>query len=279
MEYADNVSYWIDCEREIKSIINSFSILFQNENKIRDGLFDEQMVGHLAYTHIKKFGLVMVDTFMSKYYSEIYGFNKIEIMKLLKSQLNDLISALEIYLSTIVGIANLKPIKELDEIHPRYVISFNYTDTYKIYGIDPSNVFHVHGKIDSQPNNMVLGFNDSDPENLDFIYFKKYFQRIQKLTGFLERKTILNKNEISGYCESPTVYFYGHSLDKTDEDIIIELIDLSRKVYIYTKDQEDYEQKVINLISLFEKEKATEMIQQKKIEFVPIKNNETIDPM
>ena len=76
--------------------------------------------------------------------------------------------------------------QQIKDIRPSYVISFNYTDTYKIYDINPKDVFHVHGSLDK--SNMVLGFDDDNPEELDFIYFKKYFQRIQKLTGYMDDK-------------------------------------------------------------------------------------------
>lgn len=68
----------------------------------------------------------------------------------------------------------------------------------------------------------------------------------------------------------PIVHFYGHSMDKTDGDIIEKLKSLARGFVIYTYDQEDYEQKVINLIDVFKKKEATKMIQTGFIKFVPI---------
>ena len=150
-------------------------------------------------------------------------------------------------------------------LNPRYVISFNYTYTYKKYGIRNEDVFHVHGRL--LKNNMVLGFNDEDPENLDFVYFKKYFQRIQKMTGYINEAKIIDHD--ADLYPNPIIHFYGHSMDKTDGDIIVKLRSLARKFVIYTYNQEDYEQKVINLIDVFGKKDATELIQTKFIEFVP----------
>lgn len=168
---------------------------------------------------------------------------------------------------------------QIDSINPQYVISFNYTDTYRIYGIKKEDVFHVHGSLIK--NNMVLGFNDDDPENLDFVYFKKYFQRIQKLTGYINNNKIkLKKDKIeltnpnSGELEQieididPIVHFYGHSMDKTDGDIIQKLHSLANGFVIYIYNQEDYEQKVINLIDVFGKEQAMQLIQERRIKFV-----------
>lgn len=163
---------------------------------------------------------------------------------------------------------SLKEIPQIKEIDPSYVISFNYTDTYKIYGIDLEDVFHVHGSLDK--NNMVLGFNDDDEKNLDFIYFKKYFQRIQKLTGYIDNDRFPYKDERGiTYGNVTTVHFYGHSMDNTDGDIIRKLKKLSDGFVIYKYNQEDFEQKVINLIDVFGKEEATKLIQNGFIKFEP----------
>lgn len=125
LEYAKIFS-WIDCEREIKSIINSFDTLFQEQ---KDRTFTNRSVGSLAHAHIKKFNLfdnVNSSSFNNTYFSYIYGFNKSEIIKFLKSQLDDLIKALEIYISCVVekDIENKEPIKHISEINPRYIVSF-----------------------------------------------------------------------------------------------------------------------------------------------------------
>lgn len=114
-----------------------------------------------------------------------------------------------------------------------------------------------------------MGFNDEKEENLDFIYFKKYFQRIQKLTGYLKTDRLCSVNEFgeTDYI-STIVHFYGHSLDKTDEDIIKRLQKMSGGFVIYTYNQVDYEQKVINLIDIFGKESAMQMIESGFFRFV-----------
>lgn len=116
-------------------------------------------------------------------------------------------------------------------------------------------------------DNMVLGFNDDAPENLDFVYFKKYFQRIQKLTGYIDNDKLWYNDR--GRVKYPVIHFYGHSMDKTDGDVIQKLRASSSGFVIYTYSQEDYEQKVINLIDVFGKEQAMEMIQNGFMKFVP----------
>ena len=204
----------------------------------------------------------------TRYYTDVFGLNKKEIIKLLKCQLDDVIQLLRIYLKFDVDESgDIAKKAQIDSINPQYVISFNYTDTYRIYGIKKEDVFHVHGSLIK--NNMVLGFDDDDTENLDFVYFKKYFQRIQKLTGYIDREKFLCEDALGQTITNQSIiHFYGHSMDKTDGDIIEKLFSMSKGFLIYTYNQEDYEQKVINLIDVFGKELAIQKIQEGFIKFV-----------
>ena len=115
------------------------------------------------------------------------------LLRDLKNEFLEFIEALEIYFYEFVEKASdVHPISQIREIEPDYIISFNYTHTEKYYGIN--NVHHIHGVIrddlDCGSNNMVLGVNEYD--NKDFIYFVKYFQRIQKHCG-VDYKYIINE--------------------------------------------------------------------------------------
>ena len=279
-KYTDTVTGWVDAEKLIKNVIDQFQDFFTNyKNYISDkGGFQTQKAD-AAYSIFRLFGLTkqinsttqLYECFTLDDYDKIYGLNKKAIAKKMKSELDDLIKALENYLILEVGMKQIdesKKIEQIAKINPDYVISFNYTDTYKIYGIDSEDVFHVHGSLDK--NNMVLGFNDDDEKNLDFIYFKKYFQRIQKLTGYIDNDRFSYKDEKGiTYGNATTVHFYGHSMDNTDGDIIRKLKKLSDGFVIYKYNQEDFEQKVINLIDVFGKEEATKLIQNGFIKFEP----------
>lgn len=231
--------------------------------------FDVSTVNQLCYC-LNSFSLEDPDAtsnkIYEKYYTKEFGLNKGEILKFLRNQLDDVIKLLRFYFQKYFQ-KNVKPISQAADITPSYVISFNYTNTYKIYGIKPEDVFHVHGNLEK--GNMVLGFNDDKPKNLDFVYFKKYFQRIQKRTGYMEESRFhLVENEYS-HTEIPVVtHFFGHSMDITDKDIIKKLNDLSSRFVIYYRDQEDFEKKVINLIKIFGKKGATKDIQNGKFEYV-----------
>lgn len=285
LNYTNKVPGWVDLEKLIREIIHYFEFFFANYIDFIDTrddvaldassldmsqsqmlrtincLFEFEPLFDRDDTKGFHYSLHM----NPEYYTSEFGLNKREILKFLKAQLDEVIDLLQRYLVYATeNLDKIDKIQQIADINPRYVISFNYTYTYKRYGIRDEDVLHVHGRL--LKNNMVLGFNDEDPENLDFVYFKKYFQRIQKLTGYIDERKM---GIYDSLYDNPIVHFYGHSMDKTDGDIIEKLKSLARGFVIYTYDQEDYEQKVINLIDVFGKEKATELIQTKFIEFVP----------
>lgn len=285
LDYTNEVPGWVDLEKLIKEVVDYFEIFFENCNEFinlrgrieLDAMNDNMTIQKVRVIEcICKFKLFDIENSMGNvlskhmdpiYYTNRYGLNKREVLRFLKKQLNEVIELLRRYLVYATeDLDKIDKIQQIADINPRYVISFNYTYTYKRYGIEDKDVFHVHGRL--LRSNMVLGFNDEDPENLDFVYFKKYFQRIQKMTGYINEAKLIDRNNVLS--PRPIVHFYGHSMDKTDGDIIEKLKSLARGFVIYTYDQEDYEQKVINLIDVFKKEEATKMIQTGFIKFVPI---------
>lgn len=287
LDYTNEIPGWVDLEKLIKKVVDYFEIFFENYNGFIDasgdvvwrsnGLDMSQSETMRTINCLYKFE-TLFDRDNSrgdyysmhmdpKYYTNAIGLNKREVLRFLKKQLNEVIELLQRYLVYATeDLDKIDKIQQIADINPRYVISFNYTYTYKRYGIEDKDVFHVHGRL--LRSNMVLGFNDEDPENLDFVYFKKYFQRIQKMTGYINEAKLIDRNNVLS--PRPIVHFYGHSMDKTDGDIIEKLKSLARGFVIYTYDQEDYEQKVINLIDVFKKKEATKMIQTGFIKFVPI---------
>ena len=128
-----------------------------------------------------------------------------------------------------------------------------------------------------------MGLNEQREQKLDFIYFVKYFQRIQKATGVEYKQFVENYlTTVYGgtYREEFELYIYGHSLDETDEDILKFVIgDIDKngnirfkpeKIIIFYYDPTDYEQKVINLIKLFGRNIVEENMEKKMFDFVKI---------
>lgn len=79
------------------------------------------------------------------------------------------------------------------------------------------------------------------------------------------------------------MYIYGHSLDETDKDVLKFVIGdfddrnqfqmKARKVIIYYYDQQDFELKVINLITLFGRDIVEKNMDDNKIIFIKIDSN------
>lgn len=111
--------------------------------------------------------------------------NKEFLLDTMKTELNDLIKCLEYYLlEFVLSIKVNLYSKQMAELQDVNLLNFNYTYTYaNVYGKSRLKQHHrIHG--DCIEENMVLGVPDEAFLNtLDYIYFQKYFQRIQKRTG------------------------------------------------------------------------------------------------
>ena len=270
---------WIDCELEIQNIVEVIDKLLSNDGST-DGIF--RKINESYFTQHEISALKIMDKFIfvdyiqkmfqiqPTYYSEFKRVDKEKFWRDMKVELNDLIFAFQYYLNYEVNKKDVtKRSPQLSNIEFDYVVNFNYTKTCGLYEkIKWENIFFIHGSASKEPNNMVLGIKDDECEKLDFVYFKKYFQRIQKLTGILNEEKFYSN--IKGVMDMATTYFFGHSLSSTDGDVIRKIRKLSKQMIIYHYNQEDYEQKVINLIDIFGKEQSVEMIQTGFIKFEKI---------
>ena len=202
-----------------------------------------------------------------------------------EEMLDSFIRCFEIYLSDYVN--NLPVNKKLsciEELNIDKVLSFNYTNTYhRVYCPDKNDeewCDYIHGKakIDNtiHGNNMVLGIDeylseDRKNRDLDFIAFKKYYQRIYKGTGSKYKNWIEEVRESRWQVEEESrgkysgqiplmafpevarhnLYIYGHSLDITDKDILRELIlNDNVKTTIFYPDKKDLGKKIANLVKV-----------------------------
>ena len=185
---------------------------------------------------------------------------------ILQRDLDELISYIDVYLSKYIP-SQLPKALSTDSQYPRFVykrhydyfLSFNYTNTYFDFAemmndgngiVVPTEDQFIHGCCSAMgaSQNIVLGIEDNDPSNLDTIYFKKYFQRIQKKTG---REVFDWFDEKISSSEPIVTDIFGHSLDTTDKDILMLIFEKSQYTNIYYYNQADYEQKIINLVRLY----------------------------
>lgn len=268
---------WIDFESEISEVIQALDYM----KKVQSG--DRQR--NVGRYHEKKeiieakvFNLLKRANLEEEVMEYVYNKN---FIKMLLNKLNELILALEIYLTEVVGRIEIKCISpDIKALSIDKVLSFNYTDTYKrVYASDGNEIIYdfIHGKTksdnDIKTNNMVLGIDEylnDDAENneVEFIEFKKYFQRIHKETGCKYKEWVkeIKKNEKSGARFEgkkiqDCIYIFGHSLDITDKDILKELI-LQNNVIttIFYHDKEAYGKQIANMVKVIGKDELIKRV-------------------
>lgn len=265
---------WIDFESEISHLIQSMDKdIHASENS-----FD-------LYDDIEIY-------FSSDFLENLQEVNGCETFKeirdLLEKDLNALIRALEIYLCEYVEKTEIqKKSPDIDGLENDFILSFNYTHTFsKLYDVssrskqevtDPFDYIHGEANISNaiDSNNMVLGIDEFLPDDrknkdIEFIAFKKFYQRIYKGTGckYKEWVDLIKKNEWElkekykkEYSDRVPfkqhgekrhcLYIFGHSLDVTDKDILRDLI-LNDNVYttIFYHDKDTMGQQIANLVKV-----------------------------
>lgn len=204
----------------------------------------------------------------------------------LYDDLQNLTEAFEIYLTIVVSKLSLNNvIDSIKEIKPDYVLNFNYTLTYeKLYNI--GEVCHIHGKCRKVENDFFVGENEMvlgideylAPENRSsktrFAIFKKYVQRIRKRNdvSYIEWEKIIEENIVEKKKEDKMdeileklrekrseVYVYGHSLDKTDKDVLERFLKSdATNIHIYARNKNAEGNLISNLITIIEYDKVIE---------------------
>lgn len=317
---------WIDFESEISYVVQYIES-YPNED------IDENFI----YKFSNEFYNFLLFNQSSSLKLKHKKFSKKKVRDVLYNDLNRLTRLLEIYFLEYVEKMEINvmapEIKSLcyefhnsEEYGPSIkfnnIITFNYTHTFEmVYYNDFSctsrpNESFIHGEVDISnnidTNNMVLGIDEyltgSDKDNnIDFIGFKKYFQRIYKGTDIKYKEWIkeINKDDMiyqrdlsdinSEFLNDKKnnekyilrelgklknerfkhkVYFYGHSLDITDKDIIRELIlhdTVLTTIYYYAgykNDKSGLFSKIANLVKIIGQDELIKRINEKSIVFI-----------
>lgn len=268
---------WIDCEKEIEIIVTMFLKIMHDRNVFDNIPYciekDNTSLESYEFDRLKLMNRFCEKSNTKKielrdnYIKTYVGIDKNLMMEKLKVDLNDLIKLFKYYLEErVINQSVEKMSNQIEEINPDYVINFNYTNTYEHYGINRKNVCYVHGSV--QDNNMVLGIRDIDEKDINSIYFKKFFQRIQKHTDVIQWDRFIEDHGLGSKFNIANTYFFGHSLSNTDGDLIRSIYENSCKINIFHLNiQKDYEQKVINLIDTLGKESVIQGIYSGKIKF------------
>ncbi len=275
-------SSWIDFEKEIFHVTQSFQNIFANSHgnciqvknlsQAEKYIIEEfRFFLHLPTMGANSNGFRSIKTeYLIEYPlgSNHKILNKPKVIQKLSQQLNALADGLKIYLkcfveNTVQNISSPLSYQWQQAFqHTDHVITFNYTNTYEHF-YKKLNVMHIHGDIDHQ---IVLGINPDGSDNIEtvdttFIPFKKYFQRIKYKTD-LSYLDFIAKNKGA---TDIALYIIGHSLNITDKDVIQETFSLAKKIYILNYDETDESNHISNLVSVFGKTEFDKMRREKNI--------------
>mgnify|MGYP004649932091 CR=1 FL=1 len=257
---------WIDFESEISKVIQTLDKLkrrFKNDfysetNKVRLDEYEFEVL----------YDIFVFDTKLDTVNSILF-LKEIEIVtKKLIEDLNRLVRCLEIYLVNYVSneyFGTLKKKEFITNLKIDKILSFNYTNTYKrLYGSSHIEFNYIHGmannKHDLNSCDLILGIDEYLKDNeknqyVDFIQFKKFYQRIYKGTRCLYKEWLetfeISKKKFPKSHRVLNIYFIGHSLDVTDKDILKELILCDgANTTVYYHDQEALGRMISNLVKV-----------------------------
>ena len=268
---------WIDFESEI-------SVIIQTLDEVRNNIASKFKEGEERVIIDKRYSIILDSIFIKSQNSSTY-YDKETITSqksLLLNNLNRLTRLLEIYLASYISTLydTCKFLTEVQQLEIDKVLSFNYTDTYqRLYDKNGRVEYdYIHGKADVQHTiencNLILGIDeylegDAQRKDNEFIQFKKFYQRIYKMTGCkyidwvkdpFEQRRMTPAAHSGDKQPRYNVYIYGHSLDITDGDIINRLItNADTRTTIFYHDNVALGKQIANLVKIIDETKLIEM--------------------
>ncbi len=296
LESFDQDLGWIDFEKEISYIINSFSDFFAHNNERTFAMELEiekegtrYVISRFSYFHehiVPSPSLPspyenrrVRDKYCTEYPkgSGIWVINKEAVIDELYAALGELSFLLKEYLRIFVE----QPINTLmhEKLllpNPQFqkegrVITFNYSSVFeKVYGA--KDVIHIHGAL---ADKIVLGVNPNEDDDLHtvdttFLQFKKYYQRVRFGTDISYLNFMEYAHMAKRYDNGHTVTVVGHSLDVTDKDIIMEVFSLPNAIIILYHDEKAIGNYIKNLVNIYGKEGFDRLRFEKKLRFMPL---------
>ena len=282
---------WIDFESEISSIVQKLDEAKQYVEreystsgkpvKLERGLainlkpIIDMTVDHLPNTNAG----------VSRYKPHVFDDQANRVLQ----SLNKLIRLLEIYLHEYVEKLDCKyRIRDLNGRSIDRVLSFNYTDTYKKF-YDPDGTARycfIHGKAQTSSIdtcNLVLGIDEYLPsDRIDsdnqFVWFKKFYQRIYKETGseyldWIKQHDDFNEVYKKGKPSHMDIFIYGHSLDVTDKDVLSRLIMMKYSTtHIFYHNRESMAKQISNLVKVIGEDNLIRKTggKERTIKFIPM---------
>ena len=289
---------WIDFESEISNVVKSIDDKMHGLDKDNNySLYDKVTDWPNNYLRL----------FFEVQYGKDITYKVVRDK--LERDVDKLIRVFEIYLAEYVEKIDIKIVspdiekiaaisnedREEEGILTNKIISFNYTNIYEKLFLNKYSIAsddyidYIHGKADInntiRSNNMVLGIDEYLSDNrknkdVEFIAFKKFYQRIHKKTGCNYKKWVdgIKKKEYYQHY----LYIFGHSLDVTDGDILRDLIlndNVSTTIFYINKDVMG--QQIANLVKVIGQDelirrtggstKTIKFVQQKPMEPIVVR--------
>lgn len=276
-------------DRYTEHICTCFSFFFDRSAKKLVTCNGKQAVSYLLaeeYVVEEPFGSSRYIVNVEKFVSTLY------------SKLRSLANSLAAYLTMFVDL----PVKKLaaaGKIHldnqliswqweNATVVSFNYTHTMSVLYDFYEKIHYIHGSLDEQEETRIVLGVDSDESDISgsidvtFIQFKKYFQRIFYYTDLSYISFVDEIEQANGGIVPFNLYVIGHSLDKTDKEVIQDLFMRAARIIIYYHNQNAVSDYIRNLVSVFGKKQFDLFRAKKKMRFLPLEsldNKKHILPM
>lgn len=296
------IETWIDFENKIEYVLNN---LFTSVKYIKDNIFSkgsllEDNINYkpLLFNNdieiiqvLNSFNIITLEkdnditlniNYLIKKYDFFIDLDLNKITRKLIEELKNFKKIFNLYFEVFVypfyDNQKIKVDKTLFSTITKHY-TFNYTPTFeKVYKSFIKTNF-LHGKIDSNSNEIVLGINEIPNEELDkryFLPFTKYYQKLNNNTDF-EFISEFEKKKNSNY----QFFFIGHSLDTSDEDYINEVFDFVNelkskiKTIIVTYHSKESKSKLlINLLSIRGKDDIQNLMRSKNLIFLNIDSTE-----
>ncbi len=275
---------WIDFEEEIYRALSQVELYYTNfltsiEHTIPEIIMPDLMkkvirtFGEMAEAKKQGYRYLATRGFTSRMaVPEVLNPNKALLLDFMKDELDVLNKCLDYYLLEFVSKIDCDVLSEqIKKLGKIALLNFNYTYTFSaVYGDENLDKHHaIHGE--AKKENLVLGISDESFGNsIDFIYFQKFFQRIQKKTGSFYKKWL----DEYLFSEPLDVFIMGHSLNKVDKGVLQDFFcheEEVRLITIYYHSQSGYENLIINLVDMFGRDFIIEQTGKERIVFEELK--------
>ncbi|WNH12504.1 AbiH family protein [Thalassobellus suaedae] len=296
------IETWIDFENKIEYVLNNLftSVKYIKDNIFSKGSLSEEKINYkpLLFNNdveilqvLNRFNIITLKenyditlnvNYLIKKYDFFIDVDLNKITQKLIEELKDFKKIFNLYFEVFVYPFYDNQKTRVDRnlflsITKHY--TFNYTPTFeKIYKRVNKTSF-LHGKIDSDSNEIVLGINEIPNDELDkryFLPFTKYYQKLNNNTDF-EFISDFEKKKNSNF----QFFFFGHSLDTSDEDYINEVFDFVnglkskiKTILIIHHNKSSKSKLLINLLNIRGKDDIQALMRSKNLMFLNIDSTE-----